>query len=387
MDKKPERYVATIGWGDVPHLSKDACEKMLRAFPPHEREARSLGVPMLGSGKVYPVAEDEFIIDPFQMPTYWPRAYALDVGWRRTGAVWGAHDRDNDIIYIYSEYYQGHQPPAVHSYAIKARGENLIGCIDPAAAGASQVDGKSLINEYRKAGLKVFPANNKVTGQEGGIHNVFTRLTEGRLKIFRTCVNLIKEMRIYRRNEHGKIVKENDHLCLHGDTLVITDKGRVRIADLVGTEGKVLSSDGRYYDYQNCCKTGESKPIVHVFVKQHTNTLTHIRCTGDHKFLTSDGWAEAGDLTEGTKLVNAITGATSEFVFSAPAGNADVYCLNVPDTGNFAIENGVIVSNCDALRYLCMSNMQHAVKLRHGGEEDEEENVVPFRGRNRNTGY
>jgi hypothetical protein len=31
--------------------------------------------------------------------------------------------------------------------------------------------------------------------------------------------------------------------------------------------------------------------------------------------------------------------------------------------------------------------MQHAVKLRKGGEEDEEENVVPFRGRNKQTGY
>jgi len=386
MDKKPERYVATIGWGDVPHLSKEACEKMLRAFPPHEREARSLGTPMLGSGKVYPVAEDEFLIDPFQMPSYWPRCYAMDVGWRRTAAVWGAHDRDDDIIYIYSEYYQGHQPPAVHSYAIKARGENLIGCIDPAAAGASQVDGKSLINEYRKAGLKVFPANNRVTGQEGGIHNVFTRLTEGRLKIFRTCVNLIKEMRIYRRNEHGKIVKENDHLCLHGDTLVITDTGRVRIADLVGARGKILSSDGGWHAYQNCTLTGEDEPVLSVLIKDG-DKLAKTVCTYDHKFLTTRGWVEAEKLQRGMNLANIVTGGNNEFALSVPAGNADVYCLNVPDTGNFAIENGVIVSNCDALRYLCMSNMQHAVKLRKGSEEDEDENVVPFRGRNKQTGY
>lgn len=168
---------------------------------------------MLGAGKVYPVSEDEFIIDPFSMPTYWPRGYALDVGWKRTAALWGAHDRDDDIIYIYSEYYQGQQPPAVHAHAIKARGEHLIGAVDPASAGVSQVDGRSLITEYRKVGLKLFPANNKVTGQEGGIHAVYSRLTEGRLKIFRTCANLIKELRIYRRNERGKIVKENDHLC------------------------------------------------------------------------------------------------------------------------------------------------------------------------------
>lgn len=37
-------------------------------------------------------------------------------------------------------------------------------------------------------------------------------------------------------------------------------------------------------------------------------------------------------------------------------GAADVYCLTVPSTGNFALANGVIVSNCaDTLRYACMA--------------------------------
>jgi hypothetical protein len=38
------------------------------------------------------------------------------------------------------------------------------------------------------------------------------------------------------------------------------------------------------------------------------------------------------------------------------AGKADVYCLTVPDTGNFALANGVVVANCaDALRYGMMA--------------------------------
>jgi hypothetical protein len=207
------RFSLQIGWADCPHLSKTDCDRLLQAFPVHERDARSLGVPMLGSGKIYPISEESITVDPFKIPSYWPRAYAMDPGWNRTAALWGAHDRDEDIIYIYSEYYMAHQPPAVHSYAIKSRGENLIGVIDPASAGSSQVDGKTIVNEYRKMGLKVFPANNKVTGPEGGIHSVYTRMTEGTVKIFRTCVNLLKELRIYRRNDRGVIVKENDHLA------------------------------------------------------------------------------------------------------------------------------------------------------------------------------
>ena len=33
-------------------------------------------------------------------------------------------------------------------------------------------------------------------------------------------------------------------------------------------------------------------------------------------------------------------------------GFEDVYCLSVPESGNF-VANGIVVKNCDALRYAC----------------------------------
>jgi Terminase RNaseH-like domain len=185
------------------------CDEMLKQFPVHEREARSKGIPMLGSGKVYPVPEDDIFIDPIRIPEYWPKAYGMDVGWNRTAVVWGAWDRDSDIIYIYSEHYLGQNPPQIHAHSIRARGEHIIGVIDPAGAGSSQVDGSKLIDIYRNLGLKIRPANNAV---EAGIFEVYSRLISGRLKVFRTCVNWASEYRIYRRSKKGMIVKENDHL-------------------------------------------------------------------------------------------------------------------------------------------------------------------------------
>ena len=35
-------------------------------------------------------------------------------------------------------------------------------------------------------------------------------------------------------------------------------------------------------------------------------------------------------------------------------GVEDVYCINVPETGNF-LANGIVVKNCDALRYAVCS--------------------------------
>jgi hypothetical protein len=203
------RIAFTISWGEVPHLTPEMCKELLSQFPIHERDARSKGIPMLGSGKIYPVSEEDVIIDPIRIPDYWPKVYGMDVGWNRTAAVWGAWDRDSDIVYIFSEHYLGQHPPQIHAHSIKARGEHIPGVIDPAAGGSGQADGKKLIDIYRKLGLKLMPAENAV---EAGIFEVYSRLISGRLRVFRHCTNWISEYRIYRRNKKGMIVKENDHL-------------------------------------------------------------------------------------------------------------------------------------------------------------------------------
>ncbi|MCP5072940.1 MAG: hypothetical protein GY947_06545, partial [Rhodobacteraceae bacterium] len=146
--------------------------------------------------------------DGFEIPDFWPRAYGLDVGWNRTAAVWGAWDRQSDTVYIFSEHYQGQAEPSIHADAIKARGVWIPGAIDPNSSGAGQLDGRRLMDEYRKLQLNLVPAENAV---EAGIHAVFRRLAGGKLKIFSTCRALLSEIRLYRRNEQGKVVKENDH--------------------------------------------------------------------------------------------------------------------------------------------------------------------------------
>jgi hypothetical protein len=66
-----------------------------------------------------------------------------------------------------------------------------------------------VVDLYRTAGLEVFPADNTV---EAGIFDLYGRMTTGRLKIFNSCTQLQAELRVYRRDEKGKIVKQNDHL-------------------------------------------------------------------------------------------------------------------------------------------------------------------------------
>lgn len=183
---------------------------MLASYSPRERDARSRGIPAIGAGAIYPLPESEFVCEAFKIPDYFHQCFGLDVGWNKTAAVWLAHDVDNDVAYAYSEHYQSQQEPLEHAQAIWNRGKWIPGVIDPAARGRGQKDGESLMSMYQELLPNLGAAKNAV---EAGIYSVWTRLATGRLKIFSTCQHLLGELRIYRRDDKGNVVKENDHLC------------------------------------------------------------------------------------------------------------------------------------------------------------------------------
>jgi len=202
------KYLVTAGWDDAPHLDEQAKAELLESTPPYLRDARSKGIPRLGAGVIYPFTEDDFVIDPIELPSHWRRGYGMDVGWNKTAAIWGAHDAESDVVYLYSEHYEGEQLPEAHALAIKKRGD-LMGAIDPAANGRGQKDGEQLLQLYEDAGLRLEKADNAV---EVGLLRVYQRLASGRLKVFRSLTNWLAEFRLYRRDEKGKVVKTFDHL-------------------------------------------------------------------------------------------------------------------------------------------------------------------------------
>ncbi len=52
-----KRFVVMASWDDVPHLSQQQKDALWNSIPPFQRDARSKGIPQLGSGAIYPVQE------------------------------------------------------------------------------------------------------------------------------------------------------------------------------------------------------------------------------------------------------------------------------------------------------------------------------------------
>lgn len=211
------KALVQAGWDHAPHLSNQEKEDLLASTPPHLRDARSKGEPSMGSGSVYPIDPSYYLVDDWRPKPWYRRCYGLDVGWNFTAAVWLAYDPDTDIIYVYDTYKKEKSEPELHAQHIKMRDPRTppnfrwVGAIDPASQGRSQVDGQQLIRLYRSLGLKLVPADNSV---ESGILEVWSRLSSGRMKVVRTPNNeaLLREIKKYRRDEKGRIVKKDDHV-------------------------------------------------------------------------------------------------------------------------------------------------------------------------------
>ena len=208
------RAYVMCAWEDVPHISADERARKLANTLPHEREARSKGYPSLGSGKIYPVAEADIVVPPFLLPRHFVRCYAADFGYGSinrddggTAVLWGAWDRENDVVYVYAEYFRAQAEIAANASAIRAKGAWIPGVGDTSGVGR---DGDATIDLYQREGLDIQPTDKAV---DAGLMQVLDRMQTGRLKIFSTCTRLIEEIRLYRRDEKGRIVKARDHHC------------------------------------------------------------------------------------------------------------------------------------------------------------------------------
>lgn len=216
------------GWDDAGHMTKERQAEILAQLPPHERDMRSKGIPLMGSGLIFPISDDAIMCEPFAIPAYWPCICGIDFGIDHPfAAVWVAWDREKDIVYIYDAYRQSGQLPPMHASAIKKRSPWIQIVWPHDGLNTDKGSGIPLASLYREEGLNLLPSKfsnppgpNQKEGQGGngvevGLYEMFMRMNEGRLKVFSTLAEWFEEKRQYHRvtvNGKSKIVDRREDL-------------------------------------------------------------------------------------------------------------------------------------------------------------------------------
>jgi phage terminase large subunit-like protein len=216
MESSPDRVVTTMTIDDAEHYTPEQRAQIVASYPPHEREARTKGIPTLGSGRIFPVVEESITCDPVAIPKHWPQICGIDFGWDHpTAAVRLAWDRDADVVYVKSAYRVREATPLIHSGALKPWGDWLPWSWPHDGLQHDKGSGEQLAQQYRNHGLNLLPERatfpDGTNGVEAGLSEMLTRMQTGRLKVDRHLSEWFEEFRLYHR-ENGKVVKEYDDL-------------------------------------------------------------------------------------------------------------------------------------------------------------------------------
>lgn len=231
-------YIRTFIW-------KTALNKYL---PPNFIEMNTIGKPewyrkkyfegdfSYNSGMVYPtIAEcfiDPFPVDPektdeFGIPKDWERIIGADYGMRNpTAVLFGAINPKTGEVIVYDEYYVAERTLPQHAHALKEKIDKIPAgllrymVIDPATKNRMNdvINGKSIQAHFMEYGLYFQPGNNNI---EYGITKVSAYIEAKKLKIYKTCINTIKEALGYtypevdidnaEENLDERPEKKNDH--------------------------------------------------------------------------------------------------------------------------------------------------------------------------------
>lgn len=216
IDKVPGTHVTQMTLEDAQHYSPEQRAAIVATYPAFEREARTKGIPQLGSGRVFPIDEDELKVAAFAIPAHWVQIGALDFGWDHPSAgVRLAWDRDSDCLYVTACHRAREQTPAMFAAAVRPWGDWLPWAWPHDGLQHDKGSGEQLASQYRAQGLKMLPMRATFEdgsfGVEAGIAEMFDRMQTGRLKVFSHLNQWFEEFNLYHRQD-GLIVKKADDL-------------------------------------------------------------------------------------------------------------------------------------------------------------------------------
>lgn len=225
-DGGPGIYMRGASWEDAEHLSLEDKSRLRLSYRDHERDARTLGIPMMGEGAVYPLPDNRISVQAFEIPRHFARLKGCDFGIDHPAA--GAEiaiDRDQDIIYVIDCYRKSNETTPYHA-AWFNKSNKLIPVAWPHdGMNREKSGGKTLAQSYREHGVNMLSKSArypKVPGEleaKGGpqpvepiVDEILERMMTGRFKVFAHLSEFFEEKRSAHRKDNKIVAKRDDIL-------------------------------------------------------------------------------------------------------------------------------------------------------------------------------
>lgn len=265
-------YFQNATWDDAPHLSERDKERLLAGYPEYQREMRSKGIPVLGSGAAYPfsdkeidgaLTEETILSNPFNYKLLWgcDFGYSSNTDADPSTLVLTAYEMETDRVYVVSEWNSkqdakknrlAHMPEHMAS-VIKNSHFPYAPLLVPHDA-KKQIEGTNTtrLSEFKKYGVNVLPQVFEIPHQltngaiekpkhsrslHWTIHHLCKLFSEDKLKVnVQKLKYLMNEFRVYQWKENGEPTDRKNHLldAMRIATISIKYKGELASRCLVG---------------------------------------------------------------------------------------------------------------------------------------------------------
>lgn len=213
QDDLPNTQLVTATWDDAPHLDEKAKEELKDSYPDYERDARTAGVPMVGTGRVFPFSEEDIKVPPLEIQRWWPQIKGIDFGYSHPfGYVRLAIDREKNVVYVVECARKRKGDASAHAEIIN-RTEHWVPVSWPHDGHQhDKGSGKELRRLYMDEGVKMLAKSARYDDDKGGrqpvepiVQEAITMMQAGQIKVFSTCTEFFEEFRSYHRDEKGVI--------------------------------------------------------------------------------------------------------------------------------------------------------------------------------------
>lgn len=216
-DIKAGQYLQNVTWDDAPHLTEAVKEQLLAAIPEYQRDMRSKGIPVLGSGIIFPVRDEDIMVEPFECPDHFLVLNGADFGWDHPqGHVQLWYDADHGITYVARSWRKSERDADQAWNAVKEWSRGVPVAWPHDGLQHEKGGGQQLKVQYSSAGFDMMGAH--ATHPEGGLSvesglwSMLQDMRDGKFKVFSNLREWFEEKRLYHRDDKGRIVKERDDL-------------------------------------------------------------------------------------------------------------------------------------------------------------------------------